>query len=167
MTTIQQQQELSLKNACVEFMFAYQQRNVEKMLSFCDPKGSIYFEPLGNAGKGTIGELGKGLWTALIDCFPDIDNTLDAAVAEAQFGDEQRYRESGKCGNHGSQAGDRVGAIVERHTRPAERQYGSWVTTGRSSSPRPLTPGCTRMGCAQRSLASANANAAPGSCRSL
>jgi len=81
MTTIQQQ-ELSLKNACVSFMFAYQQRNVNKMLSFCDPKGEIFFKPLGDAGKGTIGELGKGLWTMLIDCFPDIDNTVDAAIAE-------------------------------------------------------------------------------------
>ena len=81
-TMLAQQQELSLKNACVEFMFAYQQRNVEKMLSFCDPRGAVFFEPLGDGGKGTIGELGKNIWTALIDCFPDIDNTLDAAVAE-------------------------------------------------------------------------------------
>jgi len=81
-TLLAQQQELSLKNACVEFMFSYQQRNVEKMLSFCDPEGSVYFEPMGDAGKGTIGELGKNIWTALIDSFPDIDNTLDAAVAE-------------------------------------------------------------------------------------
>ena len=80
--TVLQQNELSLKNACVEFMFAYQQRNVEKMLSFCDPKGAVHFEPLGDAGKGTIGDLGKAIWTTLIDCFPDIDNTLDAAVAE-------------------------------------------------------------------------------------
>ena len=82
MTTIQQQQELSLKNACVSFMFAYQQRNVEKMLSFCDPEGEIFFKPLGDAGKGKIGELGKSIWTSLIDCFPDIDNTVDAAIAE-------------------------------------------------------------------------------------
>jgi SnoaL-like polyketide cyclase len=82
MTTIQQQQELSLKNACVSFMFAYQQRNVDKMLSFCDPEGEVFFKPLGEAGKGKIGELGRGIWTSLIDCFPDIDNTVDAAIAE-------------------------------------------------------------------------------------
>lgn len=82
MNILEQQKVLSLKNACVEFMFSYQQRNIEKMLSFCDPDGSIHFEPLGDAGIGAIGELGKNLWTALIDCFPDIDNTLDAAVAE-------------------------------------------------------------------------------------
>jgi predicted ester cyclase len=73
------QNDLSLKNACVEFMFAYQQRNVEKMMTFCDPEGMVHFTPLGDEGKGKIKELGK---TALIDAFPDIDNTLDAAVAE-------------------------------------------------------------------------------------
>lgn len=81
-TLVQQQHKLSLKNACVEFMFAYQQHNVEKMLSFCDENGTIHFQSLGEAGEGKIHELGKGIWSALIDCFPDIDNTLDAAVAE-------------------------------------------------------------------------------------
>ena len=81
-TLLQQQEELSLKNACVEFMFAYQQKNLEKMLSLCNPDGTVEFVPLGEAGKGKIGELGKAIWGALIECFPDIDNTLDAAVAE-------------------------------------------------------------------------------------
>jgi len=82
MNSLEQQQVLSLKNACVEFMFAYQQKNIDKMMSFCDPDGMVHFGPLGDAGEGKIGELGKGIWSALIDCFPDIDNTLDAAVAE-------------------------------------------------------------------------------------
>lgn len=81
-TFVKQQKELSLKNACVEFMFAYQQRNVDRMLSLCEPEGEVCFIPLGEAGKGTIGELGKTIWSGLIDCFPDIDNTLDAAVME-------------------------------------------------------------------------------------
>ena len=81
-TLVKQQQELSLKNACVSFMFAYQQRDVDKMLSFCNPEGEVYFKPLGDSGKGKIGELGKAIWTSLIDCFPDIDNTVDAAIAE-------------------------------------------------------------------------------------
>jgi hypothetical protein len=80
--SVKQQRELSLKNACVSFMFAYQQRNVEKMLSFCNPQGAVFFKPLGESGKGKIGELGRQIWTGLIDCFPDIDNTVDAAVAE-------------------------------------------------------------------------------------
>jgi len=81
-TTIEQQQTLSIKNACVEFMFAYQQKNIDKMMSLCDPEGTVYFTPLGDSGKGKIGELGKAIWTTIIDCFPDVDNTLDAAVAD-------------------------------------------------------------------------------------
>lgn len=89
-TTIQQQHKLSLKNACVEFMFAYQQRNVEKMLSFCDREGEVHFLPLGDGGKGKIAELGKAIWSSLIDCFPDIDNTVDAAIAEGEEEDTVR-----------------------------------------------------------------------------
>ena len=81
-TLVQQQHELSIKNTCVQFMFAYQQKNIEKMLSLCDPEGDIQFLPLGDAGVGKIGELGKAIWSGLIECFPDIDNTVDVALAE-------------------------------------------------------------------------------------
>ena len=81
-TLVKQQNDLSLKNACVEFMFAYQQRNVDKMLSFCNPDGEVHFVSLGESGRGKIGELGKAIWSGLIDAFPDITNTLDAAIAE-------------------------------------------------------------------------------------
>jgi len=83
-TLVSEQQKLSIKNACVQFMFAYQQKNVDKMLSFCEPEGEVFFEPLGEAGRGKIGELGKGIWSALIDCFPDIDNTVDVSIAEEE-----------------------------------------------------------------------------------
>ncbi len=82
---IQVEHELSMKDACVQFMFAYQQKNIDKMLSLCNPDGTVEFIPLGEGGKGKIGELGKAIWVALIDCFPDIDNTLDAAVAEDRY----------------------------------------------------------------------------------
>lgn len=82
MHTIDQQLKLSLKNKCVQFMFAYQQKDVDKMMSFCEHDGIVEFLPLGAAGKGKIGELGRGIWESLVECFPDIDNTLDAAVAD-------------------------------------------------------------------------------------
>jgi len=82
MQTTAQQQAISLRNPCVAFMFSYQQKDLSKMLELCDPNGTVEFEPLGEAGKGKIGELGKTIWGLLMDCFPDIDNTLDAAVAE-------------------------------------------------------------------------------------
>ncbi|HEX6181815.1 MAG TPA: hypothetical protein VFZ47_11265 [Chitinophagaceae bacterium] len=87
-TLVQEQQQLSLKNACVEFMFAYQQRNVDKMLSFCNLDGEVWFMPLGEAGRGKIGELARSIWNSLIDSFPDIDNTVDATIA----GDDESVR---------------------------------------------------------------------------
>jgi SnoaL-like polyketide cyclase len=81
-TIVQQQQEMTIKNTCVQFMLAYQQKSVSKMMSFCNPDGLVEFLPLGESGKGKIGELGKTIWSLLIESFPDIDNTLDAAVAE-------------------------------------------------------------------------------------
>lgn len=85
METVELQLKLSLKNKCVQFIFAYQQSNLEKMLSCCDPEGSVEFIPLGEAGKGKIGELGKAIWGGIMDSFKDIDNTLDAAVAEDAY----------------------------------------------------------------------------------
>lgn len=78
------QKAISLKNKCVEFLFAYQQRNVDRMLRCCAMDGDIDFTPLGEQGKGKIHVLGKAIWTGLIDAFPDIDNTLDAAVADGE-----------------------------------------------------------------------------------
>ena len=69
-------------------MFAYQQKNVTKMLACCTPDAGIEFLPLGQDGVGKVSELGKGIWEALIDSFPDIDNTIDAAIAE----DEETVR---------------------------------------------------------------------------
>lgn len=79
---LNQEKVLSLKSKCIEFLLAYQQRNVDRMLACCSLDGSIDFTPLGDQGKGKIHVLGKTIWTGLIDAFPDIDNTLDAAIAE-------------------------------------------------------------------------------------
>lgn len=79
---LQQKNLIEMKNNCIHFMFAYQKKEVERMLSFCDPEGEVYFVPLGEEGKGKIGVLGKHIWTSLIDSFPDINNTVDAIVSE-------------------------------------------------------------------------------------
>lgn len=79
---IQQSRMIEMKNACVHFMFAYQKKDVPLMMSFCDPDGVVFFTSLGEQGKGKIHELGKNIWSSLIDCFPDINNTIDAIVSE-------------------------------------------------------------------------------------
>lgn len=82
MTTVEKSHTLDVKSNAIAFVFAYQQQNIEKMLSLCDLNGSVYFKPLGDDGRGTIGGLGKTLWSMLIDCFPNLDNTFNAAVLD-------------------------------------------------------------------------------------
>lgn len=67
---------LGRMGACIEFFSAYQDLDIERMLSLCDPEGVVEFVPLGQAFSGKISESGKVLWSALIDAFPDLDNTV-------------------------------------------------------------------------------------------
>ena len=69
--------ELTRKGTCVEFFSAYQEHDYVRMLTLFAPDATIEFSPLGDGGKGTVADLGKTLWMALMDCFPDIDNTID------------------------------------------------------------------------------------------
>ncbi|MET0636591.1 MAG: nuclear transport factor 2 family protein [Chitinophagaceae bacterium] len=73
--------QIDLKEACVNFMFSYQQKDVPAMLSYCSPTATVFFQPLGENGKGTVAELGKALWEGLIASFPDLDNTIDSTIA--------------------------------------------------------------------------------------
>ncbi|MDH5366714.1 MAG: nuclear transport factor 2 family protein [Cyclobacteriaceae bacterium] len=67
---------LSKKGTCIEFFSAYQDLDIDRMLNLCHEDGTTSFEPLGDEYKGTIYELGKNMWMSLMDCFPDIDNTV-------------------------------------------------------------------------------------------
>jgi predicted ester cyclase len=67
---------LSKKGTCIEFFSAYQDLDIERMLNLCAEEGTVFFEPLGEAGKGRIAEKGRLLWTSLMECFPDLDNTV-------------------------------------------------------------------------------------------
>jgi ketosteroid isomerase-like protein len=75
---------LTRKGTCIEFFSAYQEMDIERMMGLCNPQGEVWFMPLGEAGRGTLGELGRTLWL-LLDCFPDLDNTVDSASIQ---GDE-------------------------------------------------------------------------------
>lgn len=78
-TTVQQQESvdvLAKKGTCIEFFSAYQDMDVERMLSLCAPNGTVAFVPLGADYAGKINEVGKAVWSALMDSFPDLDNTV-------------------------------------------------------------------------------------------
>lgn len=74
--------QLDLKSSAIAFMFAYEEQAIDRMLDLCDLDGEVWFKPLGEDGRGKIGELGKGIWTALIDSFPNLNNTVDSAILE-------------------------------------------------------------------------------------
>ncbi|NND34226.1 MAG: nuclear transport factor 2 family protein [Saprospiraceae bacterium] len=70
------------KNICVDFMKAYQQKKVDEMISLCHPESTVWFKPLGDQGKGKVHEFGKVLWSNLIECFPNLDNTVHSIISE-------------------------------------------------------------------------------------
>ena len=82
-TSIQQKERvdvLAKKGTCIEFFSAYQDMDVDRMLALCDPLGAISFVPLGADYAGKITEVGKAVWSALMDSFPNLDNTVKGQV---------------------------------------------------------------------------------------
>lgn len=82
-TTTQQHENidaLARKGTCIEFFSAYQDMDLDRMLALCEKEGTIAFEPLGESFKGKIHEVGKGLWAAIMDSFPNLDNTVKNQV---------------------------------------------------------------------------------------
>jgi hypothetical protein len=73
--------ELTRKGTCIEFFSAYQDLDTDRMIGLAIPEARVSFIPLGEDGKGLFREFGKGVWNLLMDCFPDLDNTVDAMVA--------------------------------------------------------------------------------------
>jgi predicted ester cyclase len=74
--------DLTRKGTCIEFFSAYQDLEIERMIALCNPEGEVYFQPLGEEGRGEIGKLGRHIWLALMSCFPDLDNTVDSATTQ-------------------------------------------------------------------------------------
>ena len=74
--------DLTRKGTCIEFFSAYQELDTERMIDLATPEATVWFEPLGEDGKGLFKEFGKAVWGLLIDCFPDLDNTVDSMYSE-------------------------------------------------------------------------------------
>ncbi len=73
---IETHESLVRKGISLEFFSAYQDMELDRMLGLCDPHGTISFIPLGSVYTGKIHEVGKAVWAALMDSFPDLDNTV-------------------------------------------------------------------------------------------
>lgn len=70
------------KNRTVDFMNAYQEQDVAGMLANCTEDCTVAFLPLGSNGAGNIHEVGKAIWSNILECFPTIDNTVHSIVME-------------------------------------------------------------------------------------
>ncbi len=78
-TSVQQQDRIDVlakKGTCIEFFSAYQDMDVERMLALCEPDSTVSFVPLGADYAGKLHEVGKAVWEALMDAFPNLDNTV-------------------------------------------------------------------------------------------
>ncbi|CAN5312641.1 hypothetical protein BH09BAC4_BH09BAC4_02480 [soil metagenome] len=74
--------EQTRKGACLAFFSAYQDMDTARMIQLATPDATVHFLPMGEDGKGTFWEFGKGVWQLLMDCFPDLDNTVDRLTTE-------------------------------------------------------------------------------------
>ena len=87
MQTTQQESvsDLTRKGACLAFFTAYDDLDTARMIGLAAPDATVHFLPLGEGGLGTFWEFGKAVWDSLIDCFPDINNTVDSFSAEGDI----------------------------------------------------------------------------------
>lgn len=74
--------ELTRKGACIAFFEAYSDLDSARMINLATPEATVHFLPLGENGKGTFWEFGKTVWELIMDCFPDVDNTVDTLTAD-------------------------------------------------------------------------------------
>ncbi len=74
--------DLTRKGTCIEFFSAYQELDTERMINLATDEATVWFEPLGEDGEGRFKEFGKSVWNLLMDCFPDLDNTVDSMYSD-------------------------------------------------------------------------------------
>jgi steroid delta-isomerase-like uncharacterized protein len=80
-----------------EFFALYRNHEVAKMTGLCSPNGRFVYVPLGEAGRGSIAEVGQRVWSSLIEAFPDLtivthslfDDGADDAAAEVTLSGTQ------------------------------------------------------------------------------
>ncbi len=87
MQTAQQESisDLTRKGACLAFFTAYDDLDTARMIGLAAPDATVHFLPLGDGGRGSFWEFGKVVWDLLIDCFPDISNTVDSLHTEGNI----------------------------------------------------------------------------------
>ena len=57
---------------CLAFFSFLEDNNFDRVLAHCASDALIEFEPLGESFKGTVSGIGRIIWSALIESFPDL-----------------------------------------------------------------------------------------------
>ena len=68
--------QLQTQKTALQFFDAYNQVDIEKMLSLFTNESIVSFIPMGESGKGKVKELGQVIWGMLLKLFPNIKNEL-------------------------------------------------------------------------------------------
>jgi steroid delta-isomerase-like uncharacterized protein len=71
-------------DAARSFFAAYNAHDVNRMVAACSADARLRYVPLGVQGEGRARDLGKTIWSGLIDAFPDL-----AVSVQSAFGDER------------------------------------------------------------------------------
>jgi steroid delta-isomerase-like uncharacterized protein len=66
------------------FFQAYNQHDANRMLQLCSDDAAIRYVPMEQQGEGSVREVGKKIWSGLIDAFPDLH-----VDAQSVFGDDR------------------------------------------------------------------------------
>jgi steroid delta-isomerase-like uncharacterized protein len=73
----------SSTDAARSFFAAYNAHDLDTMLAACSEDAELRYVPMGSQGQGTVREVGKCIWSGLIEAFPDL-----AVRVESVFGNE-------------------------------------------------------------------------------
>ena len=57
---------------CLAFFSAFEDGNVERMVSLCAKDAAIDFEPFGDSFSGSVEGIGRIVWKAFAESFPDL-----------------------------------------------------------------------------------------------
>lgn len=71
-------------DAARSFFAAYNAHDVNRMVNACSEDAEFRYVPLGSQGEGKARQLGRDIWSGLIDAFPDLAVRLESA-----FGDKR------------------------------------------------------------------------------
>ena len=66
------------------FFAAYDAHDVDRMIAACREDARLRYVPMGDHGLGEVREVGRAIWSGILDAFPDLAVTVQSA-----FGDER------------------------------------------------------------------------------